>query len=124
MKFTCDVVIVGAGAGGLLLALALEGKGRSVIIIDRQAGPLKRSQRGEFLQPCGIKILARFGLLSLIRSGGAQETHHFPSPRAGGPRLSSMDYGQLPPPYQYALITQPHIVQAAILDRLAEVRQI
>jgi len=77
MKLSCDIVIVGAGAGGLLLALALEGKGYSVIIIDRQAGPMKSSRRGELLQPCGIKILDRFGLLGLIRSGGAHETHRF-----------------------------------------------
>jgi len=118
MKFSCDIVIVGAGAGGLLLALALEGNGHSVIIIDQQAGPMKSSRRGELLQPCGIKILDRFGLLDLIRSGGAHETHRFHFLRIGGSRLSSMDYRQLPPPYQYALITQPHIVQAAILNRL------
>jgi 2-polyprenyl-6-methoxyphenol hydroxylase-like FAD-dependent oxidoreductase len=118
MKFSCDIVIVGAGAGGLLLALALEGKGHSVIIIDQQAGPMKSSRRGELLQPCGIKILDRFGLLDLIRSGGAHETHRFHFLRVAGSRLSSMDYRQLPPPYQYALITQPHIVQAAILNRL------
>jgi monooxygenase len=123
MKFSCDIVIVGAGAGGLLLALALEGKGHSVVIIDQQAGPMKSSRRGELLQPCGIKILDRFGLLDLIRSGGAHETRRFHFLRVGGPRLSSMDYQQLPPPYQYALITQPHIVQAAILNRLTDVRQ-
>src|SRR6202795_2435554 len=119
MKLSCDIVIVGAGAGGLLLALALEGKGYSVVIIERQAGPMKSSRRGELLQPCGVRILDRFGLLGQIRSGGAHETHRFHFLRIGGPRLSSMNYRQLPPPYDYALITQPHIVQAAILDRLA-----
>ena len=124
MKLSCDIVIVGAGAGGLLLALALEGKGYSVIIIDRQAGPMKSSRRGELLQPCGIKILDRFGLLGLIRSGGAHETHRFHFIRIGGSRISSMDYRQLPSPYNYAMITQPHIVQSAILDRLTNVRQV
>jgi len=124
MKLSCDIVIVGAGAGGLLLALALEGKGYSIVIIEQQSGPMKSSRRGELLQPCGIKILDRFGLLSAIRSGGVHETHRFHFLRIGGPRLSSMDYRQLPPPYHYALITQPHIVQDATLDRLVHVRQI
>ncbi len=124
MKLSCDIVIVGAGAGGLLLALALEGKGYSIVIVEQHPGPMKSSRRGELLQPCGIKILDRFGLLGLICSGGAHETHQFHFLRIGGPRLSSMDYQQLPPPYNYALITQPHIVQAVILDRLAHVRQI
>lgn len=124
MRLSCDIVIVGAGAGGLLLALALEGEGYHIVIIEQQAGPMKSSRRGELLQPCGIKILDRFGLLGAVRSGGAHETHRFHFFRIGGRRLSSMDYQRLPPPYNYALITQPHIVQATLLDRLSHIRQI
>jgi len=124
MRLSCDIVIVGAGAGGLLLALALEGQGYHVVIIEQQAGPMESSRRGELLQPCGIKILDRFGLLGAVRSGGAHETHQFHFFRIGGPRLSSMDYRRLMPPYNYALITQPHIVQSALLDRLSHIRQI
>jgi 6-methylpretetramide 4-monooxygenase len=124
MRLSCDIVIVGAGAGGLFLALALEGEGYHAVIVEQQPGPMRSSRRGELLQPCGIKILDRFGLLGAVRSGGAHETRQFHFLRIGGPRLSSMDYQQLPPPYNYALITRPHIVQSALLNRLSHIRQI
>jgi len=56
-----DVVIVGAGVLGSVLAVALANQGRSVILLERS---LKEPDRivGELLQPGGVQALTKLGL--------------------------------------------------------------
>lgn len=60
-----DVIVAGAGPGGLTLSCFLGGRGFRVLLIDpREAlGPLGR---GELIQPLGLAILDELGLLDAL----------------------------------------------------------
>src|SRR4029078_9129080 len=42
--------------------------------------------------------------------------------RSGGERLCSIDYGELPPPYNRAIVTMPNVAHHAIIDSVARQR--
>ena len=114
-----DVVIVGGGIGGLVLALALAGMGRTVAVVERQT-VLKPYARGELLQPNGLRILDRLGLSEPMKSLPAHTAHQFHFHRIGGKRLCSVDYRTLAPPWNYTLITLPHHLLNLLLKRLEQ----
>jgi monooxygenase len=110
-----DVAIVGAGGGGAVLALALAQKGIKTIVLDQAPGPPK-GLRGEILQPNGQQVLDRLGVLSSLPSDATRFVRHFHFCRAGGRRLCSIDYGDLPAPYNRAIVTLPNVAHHAIVD--------
>lgn len=114
---TADVVIVGGGMGGLVLALALARMGRTVAVVERQA-EFKPYARGELLQPNGLRILDRLGLLDGLKTLPSQLTHQYHFHRIGGKLLCTVDYRMLPPPWNYTLITLPHHLINLILQHL------
>jgi len=114
-----DVVIVGGGMGGLLLALILGRAGRTVTIVERQP-KLQPISRGELLQPNGLRILDRFGLLDRLKTLPSYLAHRFDFHRIGGRKLCSVDYRTLPPPWNYTLITQPHHLLGLLLEQLEQ----
>jgi len=116
---TTDVAIVGGGIGGLLLALILARHGRRVSIIERQ-NQLQPVARGELLQPNGIRILDRLGLLDELKSLPVHTCHRFHFYRIGGRKLCTIDYRMLPSPWNYTLITLPHFLLGLILQKLEE----
>lgn len=64
-----DVVVVGAGIAGCIMALILGLQGRKVLVVERasevgRVGP-------DFVKPRGIEILARLGLLDELYARGA-----------------------------------------------------
>jgi 2-polyprenyl-6-methoxyphenol hydroxylase-like FAD-dependent oxidoreductase len=64
-----DVVVVGAGIAGCIMALILGLQGRKVLVVERasevgRVGP-------DFVKPRGIEILARLGLLDDLGARGA-----------------------------------------------------
>ena len=91
-----DVAVVGAGGGGAVLALALAQKGISTIVLDQAAGPPK-GLRGEILQPNGQQVLDRLGVLPSLADRCHTSSADFHFCRAGGTRLCTIDYGDLPP---------------------------
>src|SRR5437899_10794045 len=93
-----DVVVVGAGGGGAVLALALAQRGVSVLVVERQPGPLT-ALRGETIQPNGQQILARRSLLSALTPEVVEPVQRFHFIRIGGERLSTMHSRMLPEPY-------------------------
>ena len=115
-----DVAVVGAGGGGAVLALALAQKGVRTIVLDQAPGPPK-GLRGELLQPNGQHILDRLGVLKALPADATRSIRRFHFCRAGGERLCSIDYGDLPPPYNQAIATLPNIAHHAIVD--AVIRQ-
>jgi 6-methylpretetramide 4-monooxygenase len=117
MTETADVAIVGGGMGGLLLALALARGGRTVTIIERQQ-TLRPVARGELLQPNGIRILDQLGLLDALKALPVHVSHQFHFHRIGGRKLCTVDYRMLPPPWNYTLITLPHLLLDLILRTL------
>lgn len=116
---TADVVIVGGGMGGLLLALILGRGGRTVTIVERQP-KLQPITRGELLQPNGLRILDRLGLLDRLKTLPSHLAHQFDFHRIGGRKLCSVDYRTLPPPWNYTLITRPHHLLGLVLEQLEQ----
>ena len=109
-----DVAVVGAGGGGAVLALALAKQGISTIVLDQAAGP-PQGLRGEILQPNGQQVLDRLGILQSLPAEATRSVRHFHFCRAGGTRLCSIDYGDLPAPYNRAIVTLPNVAHQAIV---------
>lgn len=112
-----DIAIVGAGGGGAVLALALAQKGIKTIVLEQAPGP-PQGLRGEILQPNGQQVLDQLGLLSTLPSESTRTVHKFHFCRVGGERLCTVDYGDLPPPYNRAVVTLPNVAHHAILDAI------
>lgn len=115
--FETDVAIVGAGGGGAVLALMLAQRGIRSIVLERGAGP-PTGLRGEILQPNGQRVLDRLGLLNKLPADAVKAVRLFHFCRTGGERLCTIDYGDLPAPYNRALVTLPNIAHHAILNEL------
>jgi len=109
-----DVAVVGAGGGGAVLALALAKQGISTVVLDQAAGP-PQGLRGEILQPNGQHVLDRLGLLQSLPADATRSVRHFHFCRAGGTRLCSIDYNDLPAPYNRAIVTLPNVAHHAIV---------
>lgn len=112
-----DIAIVGAGGGGAVLALALAQKGIKTIIIEQASGP-PQGLRGEILQPNGQHVLDRLGLLNKLPVESTRTVRKFHFCRVGGERLCTVDYGELPAPYNRAVVTLPNVAHHAILDAI------
>ena len=115
MKERVDVLIVGAGVGGLVLALALGRKGFRVCLLEHQQEPAK-PLRGEILQPNGLKVLDQLGLLKEMESQDIHRNQFFHFFNTDGKKLLTVDYGMLPHPYRYSLIGLPESIQKVLLD--------
>lgn len=109
-----DVAVVGAGGGGAVLALALAKQGIDTVVLDQAPGPPK-GLRGEILQPNGQQVLDRLGVLQSLPADATRAVRVFHFCRAGGTRLCSIDYGDLPPPYNRAIVTLPNVAHHAIV---------
>ncbi len=109
-----DVAVVGAGGGGAVLALALAKQGIRTVVLDQATGPPK-GLRGEILQPNGQRVLDRLGVLQSLPADATRSVRLFHFCRAGGTRLCSIDYGDLPPPYNRAIVTLPNVAHHAIV---------
>jgi 6-methylpretetramide 4-monooxygenase len=112
-----DIAVVGAGGGGAVLALALAQKGIKTIILEQAPGP-PQGLRGEILQPNGQQVLDQLGLLSKLPSESTRTVQKFHFCRVGGERLCTVDYGDLPPPYNRAVVTLPNVAHHAILHAI------
>ncbi len=117
VRESADVVIAGAGIGGLSLGLFLAEKGHRIIILER-GEELVPVQKPEVLQPEALEILERLGALDgLLAMGPARcECYHFYQP--GGRPLVNVRC--CPPAWRpvHGLITLPHWTRQALLGRL------
>jgi monooxygenase len=113
-----DVIVVGAGGGGVILGLALAQRGVRVCIIERHR-TRPSLPRAETIQPNGQQILHRLGLLDALNNEAVQAVQRFHFFRMGGSRLCSVDYGMLPAPWNRALVAQSNKVHELFLNRLA-----
>jgi monooxygenase len=113
-----DICVVGGGPAGLTLALLLLRSGVSVTVMERSRS-LDREYRGEILQPGGMALLARLGVLDGARQRGAHEHDRFKLTE-GGRALLDIDYRRLPPPHNCLLsIPQRHLLEE-LLDQCRE----
>jgi 6-methylpretetramide 4-monooxygenase len=112
-----DIAVVGAGGGGAVLALALAQKGIKTIVLEQAGGP-PQGLRGEILQPNGQWVLDQLGLLNKLPADATRIVHKFHFCRVGGERLCTVDYSELPEPYNRAVVTLPNVAHHAILDAI------
>ncbi len=117
MDFHVDIVVVGAGGGGAILGLLLAKRGIRTLVLEQASGP-PHGIRGEILQPNGQMILDNLGLLNQLPKDAVQSVRHFHFRQIGDRRLCSIDYGELPPPYNRALVTLPHAAHRVVLEAL------
>ena len=71
---TRQVVIVGAGVGGLSAAIALRRCGLGVVVLE-QAAELREVGAGVLLWPDAIRVLRRLEVGSAIEQAGAVAAH-------------------------------------------------
>ena len=123
MSRNIDVIIVGGGMGGMILALDLARRGRSAAIVERQT-QFQSIVRGELLQPNGLRILDHLGLLEPLQALPHQRARFFHFHRIGRGRLCIVDYETLPPPWNYAVITLPHHLLNLLLRQIEKSERI
>jgi len=100
-----DVVIVGAGIGGLALGCALASNGRKTCVLEGRPR-VTPSKRGLTLQPNGLETLQKLGLLDQVVRIGAKTTRLTWLEIGGGP-LVTFDYSILDHPHNYLLTVVP-----------------
>src|SRR5579859_7423394 len=70
---TYDIVTVGGGIGGSVLAFAMAAKGARVLVVERER-EFKDRVRGEWMAPWGAAEAKALGVYDLLIGAGAQET--------------------------------------------------
>jgi 2-polyprenyl-6-methoxyphenol hydroxylase-like FAD-dependent oxidoreductase len=107
-----DVVVCGAGAGGLACARALGGLGLTVLVLDRQQAP-PRVAKGGLLQPESVRLLDRWGALDGLRVNGVVPVGRLAIRDPGGGALLTLDYAGLAGEYRQILCTEyPSLLSA------------
>ena len=118
----CDVLIVGAGPTGLMLANQLARRGIDALIIDRHAGPA-RETRALGVQARTIEIYAKLGLIERALELGKRATGA--NMWSGGRRAARMplgDIGRDLSPYPVPADPRPGRQRAAARRRAAHPR--
>ncbi|WP_274628149.1 FAD-dependent oxidoreductase [Arvimicrobium flavum] len=120
--FTADVLICGAGASGLTLAIELARRGVSFRLIEKREGPF-RGSRGKGIQPRTQEIFEDLGILDKVVAAGGI----YPPVRAYGDDGShaEKDIGERPDPtpaepYYIALMIPQFRTEEIMRERLAE----
>ena len=109
-----EVIVVGAGIGGAVLALALARHGRRVVVLERQARPVRVS-RPEGLWNRTLDALGRLEVGSVIREQAALLIHGFEG-RLGDRLLITIDEDDFAAAGAALYSTDPDDVRRLILD--------
>lgn len=122
LQSSTDVLICGAGAAGLTLAIELARRGVAFRLIEKNPGPFAGS-RGKGIQPRTQEIFEDWDILNrLVATGGM-----YPPPRkyrADGTWTDLPFDGQFEPtpaePYRPPLLVPQFLTEGVMRDRLAE----
>ena len=117
-----EVLICGAGAAGLTLAIDLARRGVSLRLIDRLPAPFAGS-RGKGIQPRTQEVFEDLGVLDrMVAAGGlypSQRLH-----RADGTAIDGQEIAFAPPtveePHRMPLMVPQFRTEAVLRERLAE----
>jgi len=117
-----DVVVCGAGAAGLVLALELARRGIRFRLIERMEGPFPGS-RGKGIQPRTLEIFEALGVLDRMAARGGP----YPPLRRHAPDGSAVDTpaGEVPvptpaEPYGMPLLLPQCLTESVLRERLCE----
>jgi len=121
-EFATDVLICGAGAAGLALAVDLARRDVAFRLVDTASEPF-RGSRGKGIQPRSLEVFEDLGVVDrMVAAGGAyppQRVH-----RADGSFADSpfQEIGEPTPrePYRVPLMLPQFMTEAILRERLAE----
>ncbi|MBP0582083.1 FAD-dependent oxidoreductase [Labrys sp. LIt4] len=121
-QFAVDVLICGAGAAGLTLAIDLARRGVSFRLIEKMDKPFHGS-RGKGIQPRTLEIFEDLGVLDrLVAAGGPyppQRSHHDDGSYSDSGIMEQQ--ASLPAePYRIPLMLPQFLTESILRDRLAE----
>lgn len=117
-----DVIIVGAGPVGLLLAALLGRRGRSVLVLDQKTQKNPGSN-AIGITPPSLDLLARLGLEGPLTQAGAPIRHvtvHGP----GQTVLGTVTFDSLPHPHDYILAVPQGITEGLLEGHLGAYPQV
>jgi 2-polyprenyl-6-methoxyphenol hydroxylase-like FAD-dependent oxidoreductase len=112
---TVEVLIVGAGPVGLTLAAALKRRGRSVLLIDKQAEAANTS-RAAVVHAGTLEALDELGATPPLLASGIRAGRF--SARDHDTVLLSIDFDRVPSRYPFALMCPQDRTEAILLGRL------
>ena len=117
---TTDVLICGAGAAGLTLAIELARRGVAFRLIEKMAEPF-RGSRGKGIQPRSQEVFEDLGVLDrLVAAGGLYPPQRVY--RDGGYDEERLDLPAPTPsePHQLPLLVPQFLTETVLRERLAE----
>ncbi|MDP9168128.1 MAG: FAD-dependent oxidoreductase [Actinomycetota bacterium] len=112
-----DVLIVGAGPTGLTLAAALLVKGRSVLLVDRQAHGANTS-RAAGVNARTLEVLEGIDVTRRLVKEGIEAPRF--AIRDGSRALLSIDFSALATAYPFTLLVPQSTTERLLLDRVRE----
>lgn len=124
-QFTADVLICGAGAAGLTLAIDLARRGVSFHLIEKMDGPFHGS-RGKGIQPRTQEIFEDLGMIDrVVAAGGLYPPQR--EYRDDGGFIESTVAEKIDPtpaePYHMALMIPQFLTEGVMRERLLELGQ-
>lgn len=120
--FTTDVLICGAGAAGLTLAIDLARRGVTFRLVDKLAEPFAGS-RGKGIQPRSQEVFEDLGVVDrLVAAGGLYPPQRVYAADGRFEDSAMMESGDPTPaePYRTPLMVPQFLTEAILRERLAE----
>jgi flavin-dependent dehydrogenase len=111
MSTDYDVVTVGGGLGGAVLAKVLAARGMRVLVVERES-QFKDRIRGEWIAPWGVAEAQRLEIYNPLLERCAREAPYFDTIGMGPPR----DFRTTTPQRLPALTLYHPAMQEAVLD--------
>ncbi|MCX2731156.1 NAD(P)/FAD-dependent oxidoreductase [Saccharopolyspora sp. NFXS83] len=112
-----DVVVCGAGVGGLAAACALSTRGFRVLLLEKQAEPT-RVAKGEVLQPGALRVLRDWNVAQRLELRGGLRLARLVARDSGGAPLMALDYERLRDEERWLLAHDYPVILEALADRL------
>ena len=119
--FTTDVLVCGAGAAGLVLAIELARRGVAFRLIDKLPGPFAGS-RGKGIQPRSQEVFEDLGVVDrLVAAGGPYPPLRSHKPDGTFEDTYESESAPTPAePYQMRLMVPQFLTEAVLRERLME----